>query len=168
MYMHASKHTCLHHAHSQFNIDKHKTTNNSDKCINVCFACVCMCVCVWCACQLCTCACVGLCMPTLPVHANCAFVHVCACVCVCVCVCSCSKLDTFSLLSGRCEHLLLDPGKQALSTFKVYQKAKKPKGGNIRTVLAEGGCSSMPPLQQQWPSIHALHSVPLEAMDLLE
>ena len=27
-------HTSLHHAHSQFNIDKHKATNNYDKCIN--------------------------------------------------------------------------------------------------------------------------------------
>ena len=33
MYMHASKHTCLYHAHSQFNIDKHKARNNYDKCI---------------------------------------------------------------------------------------------------------------------------------------
>ena len=47
MYMHASKHTCLHHAHSQFNIDKHKATNNYDKCINVC-VCMCVYVCVVC------------------------------------------------------------------------------------------------------------------------
>ena len=145
MYMHASKHTCLHHAHSQFNIDKHKATNNYDKCINVCFACVCMCV--WCACQGCTCACVCLCMPIcvcVCVECLCMLVCLCACACVslCVCVCSCSKLA--ALLVANVKHLQLLQVQKLLTKDKSWQHADlHQKGHKLANSLSHNQSSSV-------------------------
>ena len=103
--MHASKHTCLHHAHSQFNIDKHKTTNNSDKCINVCVACVYVCgVHANCArVHVYVCACQCVCVECL-----CMLVCLCACACVSLCVCVCLfLLQVGSTPCGKCETLAI-------------------------------------------------------------